>query len=97
MSRRVLITGGAGFIGSTLGRYLQDQGHGVFVLDDLSFGRRELAGVGDERFFKVDIRDRAATARAIADIRPHWALHPRQAYTSLIRGRRSSFATTDRT
>ncbi|UPT86210.1 hypothetical protein HAP41_0000039055 [Bradyrhizobium barranii subsp. apii] len=28
---------------------------------------------------------------------PHWAQHPRQAYTSLMRGRRASFMTTDRT
>jgi hypothetical protein len=28
---------------------------------------------------------------------PHWAQHPRQAYTSLMRGRRASFMTTERT
>lgn len=75
MAKRVLITGGAGFIGSALGTHLADQGHEVFVLDDLSFGKRHLAGVADDRFFRVDIRDRAATAKAISAIDPQWTLH----------------------
>lgn len=38
---RALITGGAGFIGSHLAELLLDQGHEVFVLDDLSTGSIE--------------------------------------------------------
>ena len=38
---RVLITGGAGFIGSHLAERLLDQGHEVAILDDLSTGRLE--------------------------------------------------------
>lgn len=75
MAKRVLITGGAGFIGSAVGAHLRHLGHQVFVLDDLSFGRRHLAGVPDDRFFKVDIRDRAATFRVIDQARPQWVLH----------------------
>jgi UDP-glucose 4-epimerase len=37
----VLITGGAGFIGSHLARHLIEQGHQVHLLDDLSTGRRQ--------------------------------------------------------
>ncbi len=37
----VLITGGAGFIGSNLVRYHLNQGHKVHVVDDLSTGRKE--------------------------------------------------------
>ena len=36
---RVLVTGGAGFIGANLSRRLIDDGHEVVVLDDLSTGR----------------------------------------------------------
>ncbi len=38
---RVLVTGGAGFIGSHLCRHLQECGHTVVALDDLSMGTRE--------------------------------------------------------
>ena len=37
----ILITGGAGFIGSHFAEYLLDQGGSVFVIDDLSTGRIE--------------------------------------------------------
>ena len=39
---RILVTGGAGFIGSNVARLLCDAGYSVTVLDNLSFGRREL-------------------------------------------------------
>ncbi|HHX66372.1 MAG TPA: NAD-dependent epimerase/dehydratase family protein [Chloroflexi bacterium] len=53
---RVLITGGAGFIGSTLANRLVEEGHHVRVLDDLSAGDRERL---DSRvmFMNGDIRD----------------------------------------
>lgn len=46
MTRTVLITGGAGFIGSNLARWLTDRGDRVRILDDLSIGHLGyLAGV----------------------------------------------------
>ena len=68
---RVLITGGAGFIGSHLADALLQAGHGVTALDDLSTGRRENLSLASahSRFTLVeaDIRDAAAVAAAAAD------------------------------
>jgi nucleoside-diphosphate-sugar epimerase len=49
VSRRVLVTGGGGFIGSNLARRLLEQGDDVRVLDNFSTGnRRNLADIADE-------------------------------------------------
>ncbi|UCF31943.1 MAG: SDR family oxidoreductase [bacterium] len=69
MPSRVLVTGGAGFIGSHLAEALLDRGCRVSILDNMSSGRREnIAGILDdlEHFHHDDIRDRAACMRAAA-------------------------------
>jgi UDP-glucose 4-epimerase len=53
---RVLVTGGAGFIGSALTRVLLEEQHDVTVLDNLSKGFRTLVP-GDARFIEGDLRD----------------------------------------
>ncbi|HMN04865.1 MAG TPA: GDP-mannose 4,6-dehydratase [Flavobacteriales bacterium] len=75
MGRKVLVTGGAGFIGSALVSMLNARGDEVHVLDDLSFGRRHLAAVPDDRFLQVDIRHRQAVREAVAALRPEVVLH----------------------
>ena len=55
---RVLVTGGAGFIGSAVTRVLLDEGHDVTVLDNLSKGFRELVPKG-ARFVEGDLRNEA--------------------------------------
>lgn len=63
----VLVTGGAGFIGSHVAERLLTRGHRVIVLDNLSTGVR--ANVpGDAEFFELDVRDERA-ARLIVDRR----------------------------
>ena len=65
MSRTVLVTGGAGFIGSAVARLLADRGDRVRILDDLSIGRAEyLDGVPHE-LLRVPLTDRATVARAV--------------------------------
>jgi len=56
---RVLVTGGAGYIGSHAVRALADAGHEVVVLDDLSTGHRAAVD-GRARLFEADLRDRRA-------------------------------------
>ncbi len=53
---RVLVTGGAGFIGSALTRILLEEQHDVTVVDNLSKGFRELIPEG-ARFIEGDLRD----------------------------------------
>lgn len=73
--RKILVTGGAGFIGSAVIRELNQWGAEVAVLDNLSFGRRELAAVPDTHFFQQDIRDREAVFAVMQLFQPDWVLH----------------------
>ncbi len=59
---RYLVTGGAGFIGCNLVRFLLDRGHEAVVLDNFSTGKRaNLDAVADRiRLVEGDVRDRAA-------------------------------------
>ena len=54
-SVRVLLTGGAGFIGSHVAEHLLAQGYEVAIIDDLSSGKRENLPTG-ARFYEADIR-----------------------------------------
>jgi UDP-N-acetylglucosamine/UDP-N-acetyl-alpha-D-glucosaminouronate 4-epimerase len=63
----VLVTGGAGFIGSHVVDRLLAAGREVRVLDNLSSGRREnLAGAPEAELVEGDVRDREAVAGAMA-------------------------------
>jgi len=64
---KLLVTGGAGFIGSHLCEGLLARGHQVRVLDNLSYGRRDFVPAGVE-FLEGDIRDLAACRRATKDV-----------------------------
>ena len=56
---KVVITGGAGFIGSQLGYHYHKLGHDVHLVDDFSYGNRDNLKVGGEKFgtlHELDVR-----------------------------------------
>ncbi|MBJ7490825.1 MAG: UDP-glucose 4-epimerase GalE [Ilumatobacteraceae bacterium] len=61
----VLITGGAGYIGSITTRLIRASGRGVVVLDTLENGHRK--AVGDAPFVQGDIADSDLIARVVAE------------------------------
>lgn len=77
---RVLVTGGAGFIGSNAAARFKGEGHEVLALDNLSRVGSELNaawlrqkhGVGNER---VDVREASAVAAVIARFAPEVVVH----------------------
>jgi len=73
MGRRILVTGGAGFIGSTIADRFLAAGWDVAVLDDLSSGKRENVPAG-ARFYPCDVRS-AAAAEVVASERPEVICH----------------------
>jgi UDP-glucose 4-epimerase len=73
-SMRILITGGAGFIGSHVAEAALAAGHDVAVLDDFSTGKRRNVPFGTHLLF-IDLRDREATFRAVAEYAPEVVSH----------------------
>lgn len=75
MKKRVLVTGGAGFIGSALIKELQKHDYEIFVYDNLSFGNRDFLTIDDEHFFEEDIRDLPAFLQTVKQVQPEWLIH----------------------
>jgi len=73
--KKVMITGGAGFIGSALIRDFQKLDFDIYVIDNLSFGNRDFIDIPDDHFYKEDIRDAGKMKSIIAKINPHWIIH----------------------
>ncbi len=71
---RILVTGGAGFIGSHVVDALIERGHEVAVVDDLSTGKREHLNPR-AKFYHLDIRDAQRLEEVFAAERPEIVSH----------------------
>lgn len=71
---RVLVTGGAGFIGSHVAEAAVEAGHEVLIVDDLSTGRAENLPAG-AAFQSLDIRARDRLLALAAEFRPEAISH----------------------
>ena len=56
-NKKILVTGGAGFIGSNLVNELIKKNHSIVVIDNLSSGKKENLN-SKAKFYKVDVRDK---------------------------------------
>lgn len=80
-NQRILVTGGAGYIGSHTCVELIEAGYEVVVIDNLSTSKADsLAGVERitgirPQLIEVDLRDAGATEQAVVKCRPHAVIH----------------------
>lgn len=74
---RILVTGGAGYVGSCCARELAGAGHEVWIYDNLSRGHRQAAEIaaGKDRFIEGDLNDQAAIAAALKSQRIEAVMH----------------------
>ncbi len=75
---KILITGGAGFIASHVADQYVAAGHEVYVLDNLSTGKKEFINP-KAKFYQADITDQETIKQIIAEVKPevinHHAAH----------------------
>ena len=71
---KILVVGGAGYIGSICAEVLLDQKHEVAILDNLSEGHRRAVDARAE-FVEADLADRKTTADTLARLRPEAVMH----------------------
>ena len=79
---RILITGGAGCLGSNLIEHWLPHGHDILVLDNFVTGAREVVPTGIDRLTVVEgsIADRALVDRTFESFKPTHVVHAAAAY-----------------
>ena len=79
---KILITGGAGCLGSNLIEHYLPQGHEIFVLDNFATGRREVVPEGIKGLTVVEgsITDEKLVTQCFEDFKPSHVIHSAAAY-----------------
>src|SRR5262245_32015093 len=76
MPKRVLVTGGTGFVGANLVRRLLRDGHEVHLLVSPAYTTWRLAGIRrDVRLVRADLSEAEAVDAAVRRARPDWVFH----------------------
>jgi UDP-glucose 4-epimerase len=70
---KVLLTGGAGYVGSHAAKLLQSKGHDIWVYDNLSEGHFEAAPMG--RLIEGDLHDRAKLTETLQSLKIEAVMH----------------------
>ena len=86
-NRLVLVTGGAGFIGSHLVTALVECGANVSVVDNLERGRKEVLGdvLAHVKFFDLDLRESGVASGLCDGMDAGYTLPPRREASTTIR------------
>jgi UDP-glucose 4-epimerase len=78
---RILITGGAGCLGSNLIEYWLPQGHKILVIDNFATGKREVVpALGGLALVEGSIADRDLVARSFDEFKPTHVVHSAASY-----------------
>lgn len=72
---KILVAGGAGYIGSCTTEYLLDHGHEVVVFDSLVKGHREAVDPRVRRFVHGDLADRDLVFKVLQEEKPEGIIH----------------------
>jgi UDP-glucose 4-epimerase len=71
--KKILITGGAGYIGSHVVKVLGERGYDLLIYDNLATGNRNAVLYGD--FVLGDLADSVLLRKTISDFKPHAVIH----------------------
>src|ERR1700730_16461824 len=71
---KILVVGGAGYIGSICAEQLLDEGHKVAIFDNLSEGHRSAVDPRAD-FVEGDLQDRRRTLSIVGEVKPDAVMH----------------------